>query len=118
MGDPASSHFVAPGHCRSGGVEDAATSGGLNRDFYRFCSSFVWPAWQPADPLRRDLLDAAQKAPQRGCCSLVGYGTSEVAVPYIDINPHRSRPKWWGYLALGVLLVVTVAVVTAALTHG
>jgi len=39
-------------------------------------------------------------------------------VPYFDINPHRSRPKWWGYVALAVLLVVTVGVVVAALTHG
>jgi hypothetical protein len=28
-------------------------------------------------------------------------------VPYIDITPHRSRPKWMGYVGLGVLTVVT-----------
>jgi hypothetical protein len=39
-------------------------------------------------------------------------------VPYIDINPHRSKPKWWSYAALAVLLVATIAVVTAALAHG
>jgi hypothetical protein len=38
-------------------------------------------------------------------------------VPYIDINPNRSRPKWWGYMALAVLLVATIAVVSAALTR-
>jgi hypothetical protein len=38
-------------------------------------------------------------------------------VPYIDINPHRSKPKWWGYVALAVLLVATIVVVSAALTH-
>jgi hypothetical protein len=38
-------------------------------------------------------------------------------VPYIDINPHGSRPKWWSYVALGILLVVTASVVAAALVH-
>jgi hypothetical protein len=45
------------------------------------------------------------------------YRSGDVAVPYVDINPHRSRPKWWGYVALAVLLVATIAVVSAALTH-
>jgi hypothetical protein len=36
-------------------------------------------------------------------------------VPYIDINPHRSRPKWMGYLGLGVLAVATGFVVFLAL---
>jgi hypothetical protein len=40
------------------------------------------------------------------------------SVPYVDINPHRSRPKWWGYAGLGVLLMITAAVVGVALTHG
>jgi hypothetical protein len=39
-------------------------------------------------------------------------------MPYVDINPHRHRPKWWGYVVLAVLLVATVAVVVAALTRG
>ncbi|WP_290369789.1 hypothetical protein [Arthrobacter sp. Bi83] len=39
-------------------------------------------------------------------------------MPYIDINPHRSRPKWWSYVLLAVLLVVTAAVVAAALFRG
>lgn len=36
-------------------------------------------------------------------------------MPYIDINPHKSRPKWQGYAVLVVLLMVTVSVVGAAL---
>lgn len=41
-----------------------------------------------------------------------------VGVPYIDINPHRSRSKWWSYIAIGILLVVTTGVVAAALVRG
>ncbi|MDQ0633178.1 hypothetical protein QFZ40_001087 [Arthrobacter pascens] len=36
-------------------------------------------------------------------------------MPYIDINPHRQRPKWLGYLVLAVLTALTVIVVIAAL---
>jgi hypothetical protein len=89
MGDPASSHLVAPGHCRSGGVEGAATSGGLNRGFHRFCSCLVWPAWQPADPLCRGVLHVAPKASRRGCCSCVGYRKSELAHA---VRRHQSAP--------------------------
>lgn len=39
-------------------------------------------------------------------------------MPYVDINPHRNRPKWWSYVVLGILLVATVAVVAAALMRG
>jgi hypothetical protein len=39
-------------------------------------------------------------------------------MPYIDINPHRSRPKWRGYLLLAVLVLLTAAVVVAALQRG
>jgi hypothetical protein len=39
-------------------------------------------------------------------------------MPYIDINPHRSGPKWPRYLLLGVLLLLTAAVVAAALSRG
>jgi len=38
-------------------------------------------------------------------------------MPYVDINPHKGRPKWVGYAILAVLLVVTAAVVSAALVH-
>lgn len=38
-------------------------------------------------------------------------------MPYVDINPHRGRPKWIGYAILSVLLLLTVGVVAAALTH-
>ncbi|TQJ59924.1 hypothetical protein FBY30_2181 [Arthrobacter sp. SLBN-83] len=38
-------------------------------------------------------------------------------MPYVDINPHKARPKWVGYGILTVLLVLTAAVVSAALIH-
>jgi len=38
-------------------------------------------------------------------------------MPYVDINPHKGRPKWVGYIILAVLLVLTAAVVSAALIH-
>jgi hypothetical protein len=38
-------------------------------------------------------------------------------VPYIDINPHKGRPKWQAYTVLAVLLILTAGVVTAALTR-
>lgn len=38
-------------------------------------------------------------------------------MPYIDINPHKSRPKWHAYAILAVLLILTAAVVGAALTR-
>lgn len=36
-------------------------------------------------------------------------------MPYLDINPHRSRPKWPAYVGLAVLAVATAAVVVMAL---
>jgi hypothetical protein len=38
-------------------------------------------------------------------------------MPYVDINPHKSRRKWQSYAVLAVLLVLTAAVVAAALTR-
>lgn len=38
-------------------------------------------------------------------------------MPYVDINPHKGRPKWVAYTILAVLLLVTAAVVAAALMH-
>lgn len=38
-------------------------------------------------------------------------------MPYIDINPHRQRPKWIWYLLLAVLVVLTAAVVITALSR-
>ncbi|VXB79186.1 conserved hypothetical protein [Arthrobacter sp. 9AX] len=35
-------------------------------------------------------------------------------MPYVDINPHKVRPKWQRY---AVLLVLTAAVVGAALVR-
>ncbi|MDP9982263.1 hypothetical protein J2W14_001651 [Pseudarthrobacter oxydans] len=37
-------------------------------------------------------------------------------MPYIDINPHRNRPKWWAYVGLLLLALVTFVVVVLALT--
>jgi hypothetical protein len=37
-------------------------------------------------------------------------------VPYFDINPHRPRPKWLGYVVLAVLTVLTAFVVIVALS--
>lgn len=36
---------------------------------------------------------------------------------YIDINPHKGRPKWQPYALLSALLVLTAWVVVAALTR-
>ena len=38
-----------------------------------------------------------------------------MTVPYVDINPHRNRPKWWAYGGLVLLAAATVAVVVLAL---
>jgi hypothetical protein len=38
-------------------------------------------------------------------------------MPYIDINPHKGRPKWQAYVVLTILLIITSAVVTHALTR-
>lgn len=37
-------------------------------------------------------------------------------LPYIDINPHKSRPKWMAYLGLAGLLAATIAIVIFVLT--
>jgi hypothetical protein len=36
---------------------------------------------------------------------------------YIDINPHKGRPKWQAYTVLAVLLILSDGVVAAALTR-
>jgi len=38
------------------------------------------------------------------------------SMPYIDINPHKSRPKWPAYVGLATLLTVTIAIVVLVLT--
>lgn len=38
-------------------------------------------------------------------------------MPYIDINPHKGRPKWQAYTVLIVLLILTAGVVVAALAR-
>ncbi|VXC55560.1 conserved hypothetical protein [Arthrobacter sp. 8AJ] len=36
-------------------------------------------------------------------------------MPYVDINPHKDRPKWVAYTVLAVLLLLTGVVVSVAL---
>ena len=38
-------------------------------------------------------------------------------LPYIDINPHKTGPKWPVYVGIAILLVITIAIVTLALTN-
>ncbi|MGX1159845.1 hypothetical protein FBY31_1791 [Arthrobacter sp. SLBN-100] len=38
-------------------------------------------------------------------------------MPYVDINPHKGRPKWQGYAILAILLILTTTVVAAALAR-
>lgn len=40
----------------------------------------------------------------------------ENLLPYIDINPHKTGPKWPAYLGFAVLVAATIAIVTLALT--
>lgn len=39
-------------------------------------------------------------------------------MPYIDINPHRKRPRWIAYTLLGILAAACAVVVVLALTRG
>jgi hypothetical protein len=36
-------------------------------------------------------------------------------LPYNDINPHRTKPKWLAYTGLSILALATIAVVVLAL---
>lgn len=38
-------------------------------------------------------------------------------MPYVDINPHKGRPKWQAYAVLVLLLVATSSVVALALSR-
>ncbi|MFK4638112.1 hypothetical protein ABIA52_001001 [Paenarthrobacter histidinolovorans] len=38
-------------------------------------------------------------------------------MPYVDINPHKIRPKWPAYVGLAVLLIATITVVAHVLTN-
>jgi len=38
-------------------------------------------------------------------------------LPYVDINPHKTGPKWPAYLGIAILFVATIAVVILALTN-
>ncbi|WP_425550566.1 hypothetical protein [Arthrobacter gyeryongensis] len=41
----------------------------------------------------------------------------EATMPYVDINPHRQRPKWLSYVGLSVLLLLAVLAVIFALAR-
>lgn len=36
-------------------------------------------------------------------------------MPYVDINPHKSKPKWPAYIGLAAIMIITAAVVAYAL---
>lgn len=37
-------------------------------------------------------------------------------MPYIDINPHKQRPKWMALTTLGLLAVVSIGVAVLTLS--
>lgn len=45
-------------------------------------------------------------------------GSGGLGMPYIDINPHRRRPRWLAYVVLGILAAACAVVVFLALTAG
>lgn len=38
-------------------------------------------------------------------------------MPYVDINPHKTKSRWPAYAGLAVLLIVTIATVALVLTN-
>lgn len=87
--------------------------GGLTRDSARLCARPVHSVGKHGASLRGFLRDPSAKA---RTASIRPATTGALAVPYIDINPHRSRPKWWAYVGLLLLALATVVVVVLALT--
>ena len=72
----------------------------------------------PTGSLCCSLPDAAAQATRApGPCPTRTPGKAAIIVPYVDINPHKSRPKWQGYAILAILLFLTAGVVSAALLH-
>ena len=57
---------------------------------------------------------SAQAACRPDFCARSYPRCQPLVMPYVDINPHKGRPKWQGYAVLGVLLVLTAIVITAA----
>ena len=87
--------------------------GGLTCDYARLClrpRHFIGKSRAPRHGFLFDPSLQAQTARFRPS------PTGSLALPYVDINPHRKRPKWWAYVGLTILAVVTVAVVVLALT--
>lgn len=38
-------------------------------------------------------------------------------MPYFDINPHRTKPKWRAYVGLGILAVAAACAVYLVLSR-
>ncbi|WP_286198864.1 hypothetical protein [Arthrobacter sp. StoSoilB22] len=36
-------------------------------------------------------------------------------LPYVDINPHKTGPKWPAYIGLVIIIIITAAIVALAL---
>lgn len=72
------------------------------------------PCWSPSQSSTKC---CGSSAAHSGSPSVPHLEVTSADMPYVDINPHKGRPKWVGYTILAVLLVLTVAVVVAALTH-
>jgi hypothetical protein len=87
-------------------------SGGLTRDFARLLPRAVRSAGKPRASRRHFLRDAPLQAPP---ASMRLATRGAVTVPYVDINPNRSRPKWWAYVGLSILALATGFVVFLAL---
>lgn len=49
-------------------------------------------------------------APNQQCCSMKGH-----LLPYVDINPHKTGPKWPAYIGLVIIIIITAAIVALAL---
>ena len=87
--------------------------GGPTCDSARLCLRPVHFVGKPCASRRRFVRSPSPQAPTASVCLSP---TGSLALPYIDINPHRKRPKWWAYVGLAILAVVTLAVVVLALT--
>jgi hypothetical protein len=87
-------------------------SGGVTCDFVRLLLCAVHFDGKPRASRKHLLCFSSPQGTQpSGGFSRPG----AITVPYIDINPHRSRPRWRVYVSLGVLALATGFVVFLAL---
>lgn len=63
------------------------------------------------EPLRPLMQTQTHRIKNEQCCSLKGS-----YLPYVDINPHKSKPKWLAYVGLALLLIATIAITLIVLT--